>query len=67
MNEKPEQNLRHARGIQSRFITLKVEAGKDGKPRLTLEGPYMEIAGFEIGESVDAIIQRDLISLLRLD
>lgn len=67
MNEKPDQNFRLARNIHSRFITVTVEEGEDGKPRLVLEGPYMEIAGFRIGESVDAIIQEDLISLLRLD
>lgn len=67
MNEKLDQNFRQGRSIRSRFITLTVEAGRDGKPRLILEGPYMEIASFEIGESVDVIIQKDLISLLRLD
>lgn len=67
MDEKREQSFRLARNIQSRFVNLTVEAGKDGKPRLVLEGPYMEIAGFEVGESVDAIIQKGLISLLRLD
>lgn len=63
--DKPKQ--RSTRSLRSQFVTLIVERGADGNPRLVLEGAPMAASGFEPGDAVEAIIQPDLISLLRLD
>lgn len=67
MNGEKDQQLSTRANLRSRFITITVEQSASGRARIVLEGPYMDIAGFEPGEHIDAIIQPDLISLLRVD
>lgn len=64
---RDQTKQRNTRALRSQFLTLMVERGSDGKPRLVLEGVSMTASGFEPGDSVEAIIQPDLISILRLD
>lgn len=58
---------RNTRALRSQFVTLIVERGADGHPRLVLEGASMAASGFGPGDTVEAIIQPDLVSILRLD
>ncbi len=67
MSEEKESVTVGTPMIRSRFVTLTVEKAEDGGPRIILEGDYLRVSGFMPGESIDAIIQPDLISLLRLD
>lgn len=50
--------------LSSQFVTLTVERSKEGLPRLVLDGPYMAVSGFVPGDTIEAIIQPSLISIL---
>lgn len=67
MNKVKESSSGEVRSPRSRFVTLAVEAGEDGGPRLVLEGAALAASGFRPGETVEAIIQPGLISILRFD
>ena len=53
--------------MRSQFVTLTVERSEQGTPRLVLDGAYMLSSGFEPGDTIEAIIQPNLISILQLD
>lgn len=53
--------------LRSQFVTLTVERSEQGTPRLVLDGAYMLSSGFEPGDTIEAIIQPSLISILQLD
>lgn len=65
-NKGQDEAAQHE-ALRSQFVTLIVERGADGHPRLVLEGASMAASGFEPGDTVEAIIQPDLVSILRLD
>lgn len=67
MNEAKEHNGTPARTLRSRFLTLTVEADENGRPRIVMQGEPMENSGFAPGETIEAIVQPGLISILRGD
>ncbi|MBW3566546.1 MAG: hypothetical protein KY410_01080 [Proteobacteria bacterium] len=52
---------------RSRLVTLTVELGESGYGRIILDGAYMGSTGFHPGDSVEAIVQSGLISILGAD
>ncbi|HEX7047411.1 MAG TPA: hypothetical protein VF275_07555 [Gammaproteobacteria bacterium] len=64
MDNREEKAAIDPRSIHSRIVTLTVEQGEDGAPRLVLEGDYMSATGFTPGDRVEAIVQPELISIL---
>lgn len=67
MSEHKNKVQLEQRVLRSQFVTLTVEQGKDGAPRIVLEGAYMHVSGFNPGDTVEAIIQPNLISILNTD
>lgn len=56
-----------ARTLRSRIVTLTVEKGEDGVARIVLDGAFMSATGFLPGDRLDAIVQPELISILRVE
>lgn len=67
MSELKNKVYTEQRALRSQFVTLTVERNKQGSPRLVLDGPYMAVSGFEPGDTIEAIIQPNLISILNTD
>ncbi len=53
--------------LPSRIVSLIVEQGADGNARIVLEGAYMRATGFQPGDRLDAIVQPELVSILRVE
>lgn len=67
MNELKEKGPLDLPTLRSRIVAVNVETGMDGHARIVLEGPSMGATGFQPGDRVEAIIQPELISILRVE
>ena len=62
-----EQEADRGARLHSSVVTLQVQADEKGRPRIVLEGIYMTATGFKPGDVVEAVVQPELISILRAE
>lgn len=65
--EENKQKAGRSPLLRSSVVRLTVEPGTAGHVRIILDGAYMASTGFEPGDTVEALLQDDLISILRAD
>lgn len=67
MNEAEDKRMADVLPLRSSVVAVTVERGADGHARVVLEGPYLDATGFAPGDRLDAIVQAELISILRVE
>jgi hypothetical protein len=67
VSESREKHVIDARTLHTRIVTLTVEKGEDGSARIVLDGAFMSATGFLPGDRLDAVVQPELISILRVE